>query len=63
MIVKKVRNIFSAKNDGLKYYKNRLWDNIKYFDSFSIKVILRDQNSREESLVVPTSLILPHPDF
>ena len=63
MIVKKVRNIFSAKNGGLKYYKNRLWDNIKYFDSFSIKVILRDQNSREESLVVPTSLILPHPDF
>lgn len=51
------------KNERLKHYRNRIWDEIEYFDAFSIEAIPRSQNSRADSLAVSASLLLPHPDF
>ncbi|XP_059070819.1 uncharacterized protein LOC131860421 [Cryptomeria japonica] len=63
LIVKQVRNLFLVKNERLKHYKNRAWDEIEFFDAFLIEVVPREQNTRADSLVVSTSLLLPHPDF
>lgn len=50
LIVKQVRGLFSVKNERLKYYQNRVWDEIKDFNAFSIEAIPRELNSKEDSL-------------
>ena len=47
----------------LKNYRNRVWDGIEGLDAFSIKVVPQEMNTRADSLVVSTSLLLPHPEF
>ncbi|XP_059076654.1 uncharacterized protein LOC131875933 [Cryptomeria japonica] len=42
---------------------NRVWDEIKDFDAFSIEAIPRELNSKAYSLAVSTSLLVPHPEF
>jgi hypothetical protein len=51
------------KNDQLKQYQNLVWDNIEFLDVFNIKEVLRSENSRVDSLVVSTSLLLLHLEF
>ncbi|XP_059075168.1 uncharacterized protein LOC131875151 [Cryptomeria japonica] len=63
LIVNQVCNHYSVKNERLKHYRNRIWDEIEYFDAFSIEVIPRSQNSHADSLAVSASLLLPHPNF
>lgn len=63
LIVKQVRTLFSTKSERLKHYRNMVWDEIEFFDAFSIEVMPREQNTRANSLVVSASLLLPHPDF
>lgn len=58
-----MRNVYTVKNDRLRHYRNRVWDELEFFDAFLIEAIPRDQNSRADSLVVSASLLLPHPDF
>lgn len=40
-----------------------MWDEIEDFDAFSIEAIPKELNSKEDSLVVPASLLVPHPEF
>lgn len=63
LVVRQVRNQYSMKNNRLKNYRNKVWDEIESLDAFSIILVPRDQNSRADSLAVSTSLLLPHPDF
>ena len=51
------------KNERLRHYSNRVWDEIEDFEAFSIESIPRELNSREDSLVVLASLLIPHPNF
>lgn len=55
--------MFSVKNERLKHYRNRVWDKIEDFDAFSIEDIPRELNSKEDSLVVSASLLIPHLEF
>ena len=41
IIVKQVKGMFSVKNQRLKHYKNRVWDEIESFDAFGIEAIPR----------------------
>lgn len=63
LIVNQVRGTYQVKNDHLRHYRNKVWDNIKCFDAFSIKVVLRDYNDKSDSLAIFASLLLPHPKF
>ena len=40
-----------------------MWDEIEYFDAFSLSTIPREQNSKANCLAVSTSLLIPHPRF
>ena len=51
------------KNHKLKKYRNRVWDEIEGLDSFSIRAVPREMNTKVISLVVSTSLLLTHPNF
>ncbi|XP_059078027.1 uncharacterized protein LOC131876606 [Cryptomeria japonica] len=42
LIVKQVKGLFYVKNERLKHYCNRAWDEIEDFDAFSIEVIPRE---------------------
>lgn len=55
--------MFSVKNERPKHYQNRVWDEIKDFDVFSIEAIPRELNSKEDSLAVLASFLVPHPEF
>ncbi|XP_059078248.1 uncharacterized protein LOC131876779 [Cryptomeria japonica] len=63
LIVKQVRGLFNVKNERLKHYRNRFWDEIEDFDAFSIEAIPRELNSKVDSLAVLASLLVPHPEF
>ncbi|GLJ06993.1 hypothetical protein SUGI_0054950 [Cryptomeria japonica] len=63
LIVKQVRGLFNVKNKRLKHYRNRVWDEIKDFDAFSIEAIPREQNSKAYSLAISSSLLIPHLEF
>lgn len=63
LIVKKVRALFSIKNERLKHYQNRVWDEMECFDAFSIKAMPRKFNSRANALAGSTTLLIPHPAF
>ncbi|XP_057866383.2 uncharacterized protein LOC131073894 [Cryptomeria japonica] len=60
-IVKQVRGLFIVKNERLKNYQNRAWDEIEGFDAFSIESIPCEFNSKVNSLAVSASLLIPHP--
>lgn len=61
LIVKQIKGLFSVKNERLRHYRNRVWDEIEGFDAFFIEAIPREQNSKANSLAVSTSLLVPHP--
>ncbi|XP_057845361.2 uncharacterized protein LOC131054782 [Cryptomeria japonica] len=63
LIVKQVKGLFSVKNERLRHYRNRVWDEIEGFDVFFIEAIHRERNSKVDSLVVSASLLVPHPEF
>ncbi|XP_059070549.1 uncharacterized protein LOC131860188 [Cryptomeria japonica] len=63
LIVKQARGLFRVKNERLKHYQNRVWDEIEGFDAFSIEAIPRELNSKVDSLAVSISLLVPHPEF
>ncbi|XP_059066420.1 uncharacterized protein LOC131857730 [Cryptomeria japonica] len=63
LIVKQARRLFSVKNERLKHYRNRVWDEIEDLDAFSIEAIPRELNSKVDSLAVSASLLVPHPKF
>ncbi|XP_059067103.1 uncharacterized protein LOC131858119 [Cryptomeria japonica] len=63
LIVKQVRGLFAIKNERLRHYRNHVWDKIEAFNSFSIEAVLREFNSKADSLVVYAALLVPHPDF
>ncbi|XP_059076746.1 uncharacterized protein LOC131876009 [Cryptomeria japonica] len=63
LIVKQVRGLFAVKNERLRHYRNRVWDEIEAFDVFSIEAVPREFKSKDDSLVVSTALLVPHPDF
>ncbi|KAH9310583.1 hypothetical protein KI387_025618, partial [Taxus chinensis] len=52
LVFKQVRDLFQVKNRRLKHYRNLVWDSIEFFDAFSIKVVPREKNTRDDSLVV-----------
>ena len=63
LIVRKIKGQYSVKNHKLKNYRNRVWEKIEDLDAFSIEVVPREMNIKANSLVVSTSLLLPHPKF
>ena len=63
LIVRQVKGQYSVNNHKLKNYRNRVWDEIEGLDSFSIRVVPREMNTKADSLAVSESLLLPHPDF
>ncbi|XP_057824544.2 uncharacterized protein LOC131036635 [Cryptomeria japonica] len=63
LIIKQVRGLFIVKNERLKHYRNRVWDEIEDFNAFSIEAIPRELNSKVDSLAVSASLLVPHPEF
>lgn len=60
MIVIQVWGNFQVKNQRLKHYQNLVWDSIEFLDEFSINVVPRESNSREDALVVYGSFLIPH---
>ena len=63
LIVRQIKGQYSVKNHKLKNYRKGVWDKIEGLDAFSIKVMPREMNTKAGSLVVSSSLLLPHPDF
>ena len=63
LIVCQIKGQYSVKNHKLKNYRNRVWDEIEELDAFSIKLVLREMNSKENLLAVSTSLLLHHLEF
>lgn len=55
LVVKKVRDIFTIKNPRLKYYRNRVWDKLKFFEVFSIESIPKEYNAKAYVLAGSTS--------
>ena len=55
--------MFSVKNQRLKHYRNRVWDEIEDFEAFSIEAIPKELNDKADSLAVSASLLIPHPNF
>ena len=51
------------KKKSLKSYKNRVWDELEYFDAFSILVIPCEHNAKVDFLVVFVSLLIPYLEF
>ena len=50
LIFNHVRGQHAAKNDLLKFYKNRVWDLIEDFEGFNIKSIPRTENQATDRL-------------
>ena len=63
LVVRKVKNQYAIKNSRLKNYRNKVWDEIKSLDAFSIISVQREFNSRVDSLAVSASLLLQHLSF
>ncbi|XP_059067105.1 uncharacterized protein LOC131858121 [Cryptomeria japonica] len=63
LIVKQVRGLFTVKNERLRHYRNHVWDEIEAFNAFSVEAVLREFNSKADSLAVYAALLVPHPDF
>ena len=63
LIVRQIKGKYLVKNHKLKNYRNRVWDEIEGLDAFSIRAVPREMNTKVDSLVVSTSLLLPHLDF
>ena len=55
--------MFLVKNQRLKHYSNRVWDEIKGFEAFAIEAIPIELNDKADSLAVSTSFFIPHLDF
>ena len=58
-----MKNQYAVKNQRLKNYCNKVWDEIEILYSFSIIEVPRGLNSRVDALVDSTSFLLPHPNF
>ncbi|XP_059075436.1 uncharacterized protein LOC131875353 [Cryptomeria japonica] len=63
LIVNQVKIKYLSKNKRLRSYRNKVWDEIEGFVSFSIQAIPREKSTKIDSLVVLASLLLPHPEF
>lgn len=63
LLVKQVRAQYTVKNTRLRNYRNRVWDEIEDFDAFSIQIVPREKNTREDLLATSVSLLLPHPEI
>ena len=63
LIMRQIRGQYSVNNHKLKNYRNRVWDEIEGLDAFSMEVAPREMNTKDNSLVVSTSLLLLHPKF
>ncbi|KAH9302499.1 hypothetical protein KI387_014082, partial [Taxus chinensis] len=63
LIVKQERNQFQVKNDHLRHYRNKVWDEIEAFDAFFLKSVPRKKNDKADSLVDSSSLMIPHLEF
>lgn len=63
LIVKQVRGRYVVRNDRMKHYKNRVWDEIEGFQPFFIDSIPREKNSRIDALAGSTTILIPHLDF
>ena len=63
LIMQHIKGKYFVKSYKLKNYRNRVWDEIEGLDTFSIKSIPREMNSKANSLEVSASLLLPHPEF
>jgi hypothetical protein len=63
LIVQQVRNVYQTKNIWLKDYINEVWDIVEdFFLSFNILYITRNQNEKDDSLVVKKSTFkIPFP--
>ena len=63
LVIRQVRNQYAAKNSRLRNYHSMVLVEIEGFDAFSITSILREFNSRANSLAISASFLLPHLDF
>ena len=61
--MRQIKGKYYVKNHKLKNYRNRVSDEIEGLDAFSIKEMPREMNTKANSLVVSTSLLLPHLEF
>ena len=60
LIINKVKNIYQAKKQKIKQYKNEVWDLVdNLFLAFSISLIPRDKNQKDDSLPLVSSTFRP----
>lgn len=63
LVVRQVKNQYAMKNSRLRNYRSKVWGEIEGFDAMSTTSVLREFNSRVDSLAISASFLLPHPDF
>jgi hypothetical protein len=63
LIMMQIKNQFGTKNIKLKRYRHVVWDSIQMFDAFSIEAVQREQNEKDDSLVVAAFTLLPCDDL
>ena len=63
LVINQVHRQYQKKNAKMKAYRNRVWDEIKHFDTFSLFSIPREKNSKVDCLTVSASLLIPHLEF
>jgi ribonuclease HI len=60
LIINQVKNIYQAKQQRLKQYKNEVWDLIdNFFLAFNISFIPREENQKEYSLALAANTFRP----
>jgi ribonuclease HI len=60
LIINQVRNIYQARKQSLKQYRNEVWDLIdNLFLAFNISFIPREHNQKADSLALTASTFRP----
>jgi ribonuclease HI len=60
LIINQVKNIYQAKKQRLKQYRNEVWDLVdNFFLAFNISFIPREENQKEDSLALVVSTFRP----
>jgi ribonuclease HI len=60
LLINQVKNIYQAKQQRLKQYKNEVWDLVdNFFLAFNISFIPREANKKEDSLALSTNTFRP----
>jgi ribonuclease HI len=60
LIVNQVKDIYQAKQQRLKQYKNEVWDLVdNFFLAFNISFVPREANQREDSLALAANTFKP----